>query len=244
MAIEVVMDLTLKLPDIGMTEAEIRLELANTLFRQNKLTLSQASELAGQTGPEFERRLGIHRSPSRPATRQRQDEYGVPELEEDLRTLKDVAKPTTIISSADQVHAFAEVFQLDLPRSVFGKTILPEVIFDALCAESPYAEQLQYTFPIEKPKSLSAVENLDIRLAQGATHAFALALENAGLLLADEPRPRAIAAQLGIPRIGFLAVLLEGKRRGQLKALKPILDKVRPPLPEDLYARMHLEAGE
>ena len=62
----------------GLSEAELRLELAVLLFERERLTFGQASRLAGTSQPEFmhvlaARGLSLH--------------YGVDEFEQDLRTL-------------------------------------------------------------------------------------------------------------------------------------------------------------
>ena len=65
----------------GLTEDEMRLELSLLLFEQERLTLGQASRLAGMRQPDFmhalaERGLSLH--------------YGVEDFEQDLRTLAEL----------------------------------------------------------------------------------------------------------------------------------------------------------
>lgn len=67
----------------GMTEAELRQELAVVLFQKEKLTLGQASSLAGMNQLQFQRLL---------ASRQIPIHYGVDDLEEDLRTLRELRR--------------------------------------------------------------------------------------------------------------------------------------------------------
>lgn len=66
-----------------MSGAEIKRELALTLFQQERLTLGQASRLAEMSQLEFqvllaERRITIH--------------YGVEEFHEDLGTLREMSR--------------------------------------------------------------------------------------------------------------------------------------------------------
>jgi predicted HTH domain antitoxin len=63
----------------GMSEAELREEIAILLFQKDRLTLGQASQLAEMGQLQFQRLLG---------TRQIGIHYGVEELEEDLKTLQ------------------------------------------------------------------------------------------------------------------------------------------------------------
>lgn len=65
-----------------MSEVELRREIAIMLFQQEKLTLGQASALAGMSQGQFQHLLASRRIPIH---------YGVAELEEDLKTLQDLS---------------------------------------------------------------------------------------------------------------------------------------------------------
>ena len=67
-----------------LSEPEARLELAVILFQADRLTLGQASALAGLPIGAFMRLLGSRRIPLH---------HGVEELREDLRTLDELADP-------------------------------------------------------------------------------------------------------------------------------------------------------
>ena len=62
----------------GLTEKEVRRELAMALFQVERLTLGQAAKLPGQTQLEFQQALASRRIPIH---------YGSQELDEDLRTV-------------------------------------------------------------------------------------------------------------------------------------------------------------
>ncbi len=62
----------------GLTEKELRRELAIALFQVERLTLGQAAKLADQTQLEFQKALASRRIPIH---------YGSEELDEDLRTV-------------------------------------------------------------------------------------------------------------------------------------------------------------
>jgi predicted HTH domain antitoxin len=62
-----------------MSEPELKQELALTLFQQERLTLAQASRLAGMSQLAFQALL---------ADRQIPIHYGVEEFREDVRTLR------------------------------------------------------------------------------------------------------------------------------------------------------------
>jgi predicted HTH domain antitoxin len=65
----------------GMSETELRQEIAILLFQKEKLTLGQASGLAGVSQLQFQHLL---------ASRQIPVHYDVAELEEDLKTLREL----------------------------------------------------------------------------------------------------------------------------------------------------------
>lgn len=68
---------------VRMTEDELRQEIAVLLFQKEKLTLAQASRLAGMGRLQFQHLL---------ASRQIPVHYDVAELEEDLKTLKELSR--------------------------------------------------------------------------------------------------------------------------------------------------------
>lgn len=63
-----------------MSEPELKQELAGTLFQQDRLTLAEASRLAGMDQLAFQALL---------ADRQIPVHYGVEEFREDVRSLRD-----------------------------------------------------------------------------------------------------------------------------------------------------------
>lgn len=65
----------------GMSEVELKQEIAILLFQKEKLTLGKASQLAGMSQLQFQHLL---------ASRQIPVHYDVAELEEDLKTLQEL----------------------------------------------------------------------------------------------------------------------------------------------------------
>jgi len=68
---------------IGMSSTELRQELAALLFQREKLTLAQASKLAGMGPLEFQHLLASRRIPIH---------YDLAEFEEDLATLSEMSR--------------------------------------------------------------------------------------------------------------------------------------------------------
>jgi len=78
--------MSLMIPDeilhaTGMSETELRQEIAILLFQREKLTLGQASQLASMSQLQFQHLL---------ASRQIPVHYDVAEFEEDLKTLQEL----------------------------------------------------------------------------------------------------------------------------------------------------------
>ena len=67
----------------GLSETELRLELAVLLFEKDRLTLGQASHLAGIAQADFMQVLAARGLPLH---------YGVVDFEQDLRTLTELRR--------------------------------------------------------------------------------------------------------------------------------------------------------
>src|SRR5699024_954152 len=66
-----------------------------------------------------------------------------------------------------------------------------------------------------------------LRLDLGESEAITLAdTMNADLIIIDERKSRSIAKDVGLRVTGTLGILVEAKRQGFIKELKPLLDKL------------------
>jgi uncharacterized protein len=230
-----------------MSAAELRQEIAVLLFQKEKLTLGQASRLAGLSRVQFQHLL---------ASRQIPVHYDVAEFEEDLQTLQDLRRlwVVIIVSDTSPITNLAVVGHLDLLWQLYERVIIPQAVYSELTSGSggqPGSVEVQTLGWIEtRPVADRAlVTALQMELDEGEAEARALAKELAAdLLLLDERRGRATAARLNLRVIGLLGVLIEAKQRGFIPAIKPIIDALvvqagfwvsRP-----LYARVLRAAGE
>jgi predicted HTH domain antitoxin len=73
--------MTLTLPEIKMTEGELKQELALSLYAARKVTLIQATDIAGVGIFDFQGLLRDRKIPQH---------YGVQDLEDDMRTLREL----------------------------------------------------------------------------------------------------------------------------------------------------------
>lgn len=73
--------MTLTLPDIKMTESELKQELALSLYAARKVTLIQAADIAGVGFFEFQGLLRDRKIPQH---------YDIEDLENDMRTLREL----------------------------------------------------------------------------------------------------------------------------------------------------------
>lgn len=78
MKVEISDDLALK---CGITERDLKMEIAVALFKENKFTLSQAIDFSGLSRWEFQSTLAARELPMH---------YDVDELEKDLITFKNL----------------------------------------------------------------------------------------------------------------------------------------------------------
>ena len=73
--------MTLTLPEIKMSEQELKQELALSLYAARKVTLIQAADIAGVGFFEFQGLLKDRKIPQL---------YGIQDLEDDMRTLREL----------------------------------------------------------------------------------------------------------------------------------------------------------
>lgn len=135
-----------------------------------------------------------------------------------------------VISDASPLIALASVRQLDLLRALYGKVMVPPVVYDEITAAypaDPGAEDVRNAEWIEVrlADNHRLIEALSLELDAGEAEAIGLALElNADLLLIDERRGRIVATRLGCRVVGVLGILIEAKAAGILPLVRPILD--------------------
>lgn len=137
-----------------------------------------------------------------------------------------------IISDTSVITNLISIDHLFLVQSLYETVIIPQAVRDELskCHPQLFTEIQPEASPIlqvRKASDSKRVEALQKRakLDLGESEAIILALElKTELLLIDERRGRAEAQRLGIRITGLLGVLLEGKTKGFVKEIKPLMD--------------------
>lgn len=159
-----------------------------------------------------------------------------------------------VVSNTSPIMNLAVVGQVHLLERLYGKVYIPEAVWQELSAigiGQPWAAVMPTLSWLEtrSGSNRSLVDLLLLELDRGEAEAISLAIEiKADLLLIDERRGRTIASHLGLKFIGLLGALVEGKRRGYVAAVKPILDDLMAQagfwVSGYLYARVLREVGE
>ncbi|MCK9589713.1 MAG: DUF3368 domain-containing protein [Terrimicrobiaceae bacterium] len=138
-----------------------------------------------------------------------------------------------VVSDASPLIALARVNRVDLLRSVFGRLIIPEAVWNEVAlsgadkagsGEFAKADWIQI-----RPVTDHALVNL-LRhdLGAGEAEAIVLAKElNADFVLMDEQFGRSIARNLGLKVVGIVGVLIEARERGLISDAAELADELQ-----------------
>lgn len=121
-------------------------------------------------------------------------------------------------------------------------------IFTTQQVAEEFGKPLPQWIKIQNPDNVTHQILLEASLDKGEASAIALAMEMTdSLLIIDELKGRRLAQQLGIKITGTLGVIVEANRQGYLKAIKPVLEKIKNTnfrLTQSLEEALLREAGE
>ena len=135
-----------------------------------------------------------------------------------------------VVSDASPLISLAVIGFLDVLRSLYGRVIIPEAVYQEITGGVPglpgalAIQELPWIVsqPVQNDAIVRALQG---ELDHGEAEAIALAVElQADLILIDERRARAIAARMDLNVVGVLGVLVEAKHKTLVPLLKPILD--------------------
>lgn len=151
---------------------------------------------------------------------------------------------TPVISNSSPLIALERIGRIQLLESLFGTVVVPPAVVrevGVMASLPPWIEQQPLRQAVG-PRILSA------SLGAGESEAISLALElQAQMLILDDRPARRLAQTLHVPVIGTVGILLAGKRRNLLPAVRPSLDAL---IQQDfriaprLYEQILIDAGE
>lgn len=134
-----------------------------------------------------------------------------------------------VVSDSSPLIALASVGRLELLHALYGEILIPEAVRDEVSVDidRPGAREVIAAGWIQVRRSSDTLErSIALTLVdKGEAEAIGLAIDvNAELLIVDDRRARDLAETLGLRIIGVAGVLLEGKSRGFVAEVKPLLD--------------------
>lgn len=140
-----------------------------------------------------------------------------------------------VVSDTSPITNLAAIGQLDLLQRLYANIIIPCAVYAEMVAVGktvPGAIEIQ-TFGWIQTQAVANSQNvLDVQenhddIDLGEAEAIILALElKADLILMDERRGRALAANYGLNVTGLLGVLLQAKQNGLIPRVKPLMDQL------------------
>jgi len=129
-----------------------------------------------------------------------------------------------VVSDTSPITSLAKIRRLDLLRTLYHSITIPTAVDSEL-------RRGQIVLPdwiqVQSAADRAVVAQLEADLDPGEAEALAVALElGADLVLIDEKRGRDVAHRLGLRFVGLLGVVLDAKRQGHLRAVRPLLDEL------------------
>ena len=140
-----------------------------------------------------------------------------------------------VVSDTSPITNLAAIGQLDLLRQLYTSIVIPVAVYNKMVAVDrlvPGAVEVQILSWIQTQAVANAQSVIDIQTSHddidlGEAEAIILSLElKADLLLMDERRGRALAANYGLSVTGLLGVLVQAKRNGFIPTVKPLMDQL------------------
>jgi uncharacterized protein len=162
-----------------------------------------------------------------------------------------------VVSDTSPITNLAAIGQLDLLRRLYETITIPVAVYNEMVGVRkivPGAFEVQTLDWIQTQAVIDDLRVADLQTSQdkidlGEAEAIILALElKAKLLLMDERRGRALAANYGLNVTGLLGVLLQAKHNDCIPAVKPLInqlvEQVGFRVSNQLYAAILQTAGE
>ena len=158
-----------------------------------------------------------------------------------------------IVADAGPLIALAKIEQLSLLSALFAEVHVPAYVLREAAGNilMPGATTVRaFTdahATIHDDSVDPIVQRLCVEIDAGEAHAIALAESLHCSVLMDDLLGRGVAKRLGLPVIGVLGVLLQGKRTGHVAAIRAKLDALmlaRYRVSDKLIAKVLLQSNE
>lgn len=139
----------------------------------------------------------------------------------------------SIVTNTSPLIILAKIDKLDLLQKIFKSIAIPPAVYRELMAKSGVeANRLdkaldQFVEVTSEPIMSSSILAITQHLDAGEQQAIALAYSQQSKLVIDERLGRQAARQLGIVVTGSIGVLIEGKQRGYIDEVMPLLQQLR-----------------
>lgn len=139
-----------------------------------------------------------------------------------------------VVSDTSVINYLAAIGQTELLRAQFEKIYVPPAVWRELHAKpnlpgtapADLAQQSGWLV-VQQPMPGRILTQLFADLDPGEAEAIALACElRPAIVLLDETEGRLEARRLGLTVIGTVGVLAAARQTGQLKTIKPLLDRL------------------
>ncbi len=138
----------------------------------------------------------------------------------------------TVVSNTSPLLNLAAIGAADLLERLYSSLLVPSEVATEFQRLSDTRNRFQ-SVPLPAFLEVAPVRNPHVATAlageldSGEAAAIALAVERqAGLLLMDELRGRAVAKRFGIPTLGLLGVLKLARKQALIPAIAPVLDRL------------------
>lgn len=158
-----------------------------------------------------------------------------------------------VVSDTSPIRVLVHLDMMQVLADSFDCILIPPAVLAELQRASPNIAAIPASvvqmLTVQAPKDQLRIAQLRRRLDEGESEAIALALEVAcDAILIDEATGRRVARELGLPTVGALGILLVAKRRGVVRSIRPLLDRLQQEIGFHVSTQLRrdvlMEAGE
>ena len=149
-----------------------------------------------------------------------------------------------IVTNSTPLIGLTRIGSLNILEKLYGRIHIADGVYEELVVKRKNkigVEEIKKADWIirEQIKDSLASETLQTELDRGEAETIVLARElSADLVIVDEHKARRVCKHLRLKVIGTVGVLLDARRRGIIKEVRPFLDKLRSSqfwMNDDLY---------